>query len=101
MLARTGGVRTMPIVPARSLYCRAMPPPVASPQPVAPLAIRNHSATTALGRGRQAQLEALRTRRSGLRRNDFGPRDGDGRLLDTWIGRVDGLEDLPLSLIHI
>lgn len=73
-----------------------MPGPVASPQPAAPLAIRNYSATTALGRGRQAQLDALRTRRSGLRRNDFGPPDGEGRLLDTWIGRVDGLEDLPL-----
>ena len=65
-----------------------------------PLAIRNYSATTALGAGRAAQLSPLRERRSGLRRNDFGPARVDGSLLPTWIGRVDGLEDaaLPASL---
>lgn len=65
-----------------------------------PLAIRNYSATTALGAGRAAQLSALRDRRSGLRRNDFGPARVDGSLLPTWIGRVEGLEDaaLPASL---
>ncbi len=63
---------------------------------VPPLAIRSHSATTALGAGRAAQLAALRAGRSGLRRNDFGPRRGDGSLLPTWIGRVDGLEHSPL-----
>jgi 3-oxoacyl-[acyl-carrier-protein] synthase-1 len=56
------------------------------------LAIRAYTATTALGRGRDALTEALRSRRSGLRRNDFG---GDQRL-DCWIGRVDGLEQSPL-----
>ena len=56
------------------------------------LAIRAYTATTALGRGRDAQANALDDRRSGLRRNDFG---GDGRL-DCWIGRVDGLEQSPL-----
>ncbi len=56
------------------------------------LAITAYTATTALGRGREAQTEALHGRRSGLRRNDFG---GDGRL-DCWIGRVDGLEHSPL-----
>ena len=56
-----------------------------------PLAIRAYTATTALGRGRAAQLDALRARRGGLRRNDFGSAP-----LDTWIGRVDGLEDHPL-----
>ena len=56
-----------------------------------PLAIRAYSATTALGRGRDAQAAALRERRGGLRRNDFGP-----ATLDTWIGRVDGLEESPL-----
>lgn len=56
------------------------------------LAITAYTATTALGRGRDAQTEALHGRRSGLRRNDFG---GDGRL-DCWIGRVDGLERSPL-----
>ena len=65
-----------------------------------PLAIRNYSATTALGAGRAAQRSALRDRRNGLRRNDFGPARADGSLLPTWIGRVDGLEDaaLPASL---
>ena len=56
------------------------------------LAIRAYTATTALGRGRQAQADALGERRSGLRRNDFG---GEERL-DCWIGRVDGLEESPL-----
>ncbi|MFC7302571.1 beta-ketoacyl-[acyl-carrier-protein] synthase family protein [Cognatiluteimonas weifangensis] len=56
-----------------------------------PLAIRAYTATTALGDGRQAQLAALHARRGGLRRNDFGT-----AALDTWIGRVDGLEDAPL-----
>lgn len=61
-----------------------------------PLAIRAYTATTALGRGRQAQAEALQSRRGGLRRNDFG----DGDRLDCWIGRVDGLEQeaLPAAL---
>ena len=60
-----------------------------------PLAILHYTATTALGRGRDAQLNALRERRGGLRRNDFG----DDRL-DCWIGRVDGLESesLPAPL---
>ena len=56
-----------------------------------PLAIRAYTATTALGRGRDAQLAALRERRGGLRRNDFGSEP-----LDCWIGRVDGLEDASL-----
>ena len=61
-----------------------------------PLAIRNHTATTALGRGRAAQRQALEARRSGLRRNDFGPARSDGSLLPTWIGRVEGLEEAAL-----
>lgn len=56
------------------------------------LAIRAYTATTALGRGRDAQADALGDRRSGLRRNDFG----GGERLDCWIGRVDGLEQSPL-----
>ena len=56
-----------------------------------PLAIRAFTATTALGRGLAAQADALRARRGGLRRNDFGEAG-----LDTWIGRVDGLEEAPL-----
>jgi 3-oxoacyl-[acyl-carrier-protein] synthase-1 len=62
-----------------------------------PLAIRNYTATTALGRGREAQFRALRERSGGLRANDF---HGDGAVatepLETWIGRVDGLEDAAL-----
>lgn len=67
---------------------------------IAPLRISAYTATTALGHGRQAQLDALRARRSGLRRNDFGPARSDGSLLPTWIGRVDGIEsvELPASL---
>lgn len=59
--------------------------------PIPALAVRAHTATTALGRGRAAQAQALADRRSGLRRNDFGHDP-----LETWIGRVDGLEDAPL-----
>src|SRR5512133_167559 len=66
-------------------------PPTPSLSPMPPLAIRAYTATTALGRGRDAQAAALRERRGGLRRNDFGDAG-----LDTWIGRVDGLEDAPL-----
>jgi len=62
-----------------------------APQRIAPLAIGPYTATTALGRGRKAQLDALQARRGGLRRNDFGAAG-----LETWIGRVDGLEDSPL-----
>ena len=58
---------------------------------MAPLAIRAYTATTAVGRGRDALLSALREGRSGLRRNDFGPDP-----LDCWIGRVEGIEDAPL-----
>ncbi len=57
-----------------------------------PLAIRAFTATTALGRGRQAQADALQARRGGLRQNDFG----HGDRLDCWIGRVDGIESAPL-----
>jgi len=68
-----------------------VPPTSTTTQKMPPLAIRAHTATTALGHGRDAQLSALRSRRGGLRRNDFG----DARL-DTWIGRVEGIEDAPL-----
>ncbi|HEV7477010.1 MAG TPA: beta-ketoacyl-[acyl-carrier-protein] synthase family protein, partial [Burkholderiales bacterium] len=39
-----------------------------------------------------ATLEALRSRRGGLRPNDL-----EGVALDTWIGRVAGVEDAPLG----
>ena len=66
------------------------------PPPMAPLAIRAYTATTALGRGREAQLQALRAARSGLRRNDLPVLAPGQEPLDCWIGRVDGLEDLAL-----
>lgn len=58
--------------------------------------ITHFTTTCAVGAGLDALRAALRDRRSGLRRNDFGP---DQRL-DTWIGRIDGLEqvELPASL---
>ncbi len=61
-----------------------------------PLSITAWTATSAAGTGKAELLDALRHRRSGLRPNDFGsaPR------LETWIGRVEGLEDplLPAPL---
>jgi len=61
-----------------------------------PVAIRAFSATTALGRGVEAQANALAARRGGLRRNDFGPCIAGDVPLPCWIGRVDGIEDAPL-----
>lgn len=63
---------------------------------MAPLAVRAYTATTALGRGREAQAAALAERRSGLRRNDFGTLPPGELPLPCWIGRVDGLEDASL-----
>jgi len=60
-----------------------------------PVAVRAWTATTALGTGADAQLAGLRSGRSGLRPNDFGPLV-DGAPLPCWIGRVGGLEDAPL-----
>jgi 3-oxoacyl-[acyl-carrier-protein] synthase-1 len=60
-----------------------------------PLSICNYTATTGIGAGRAAHLEALCARRSGLRANDFRSPGGHD-LLDTWIGRVDGVEDVVL-----
>jgi 3-oxoacyl-[acyl-carrier-protein] synthase-1 len=58
---------------------------------MSPLNILAFTTTTALGCGLDAQREGLRTRRSGLRPNDFGPTP-----LECWIGRVDGLEQITL-----
>lgn len=57
-----------------------------------PLRISAFTSTSALGRGNAAAARALRERRGGLRRNDFPETP-----LETWIGRVDGLEDAPLT----
>jgi 3-oxoacyl-[acyl-carrier-protein] synthase I len=56
-----------------------------------PLAISTYSLCSAVGDGRLATLRALRERRSGLQRNDFGAAP-----LATWIGRVAGLEEQAL-----
>lgn len=58
------------------------------------LHITHYTLTTALGRGRAAQLDALRDGRSGLRRIRF-----DDCALNCWVGEVDGLSaPLPASL---
>jgi 3-oxoacyl-[acyl-carrier-protein] synthase I len=55
-----------------------------------PLYATSFSLVSALGRGTAPAFEALRAGRSGLRRNDFL----DSKL-DTWIGRMEGLDALP------
>ena len=69
-----------------------------------PLAVTAFTASSAVGAGRRALREALRDRRSGLRRNDFiipqressQPGEAMQPRLDCWIGRVDGIEDIVL-----
>jgi 3-oxoacyl-[acyl-carrier-protein] synthase-1 len=56
-----------------------------------PLRVTAYTLCSAAGDGRAATLAALRERRSGLTRNDFGPQP-----IPTWIGRVLGLEQQPL-----
>jgi 3-oxoacyl-[acyl-carrier-protein] synthase-1 len=60
--------------------------------PPVPLNVTAYTALCAAGAGRDSLLAALRSRRSGLRINDF-----TAVPLETWIGRVDGLESEPLS----
>lgn len=55
------------------------------------LNITHYTTTSAAGTGLAALRDALANRRSGLRRNDF-----EGCDLDTWIGRVPGIEDVIL-----
>jgi 3-oxoacyl-[acyl-carrier-protein] synthase-1 len=57
-----------------------------------PLVLSRCAAATPLGLGCEETLAALRENRSGLRPNDF-----ETARLDTWIGRVDGLEAQPLT----
>ena len=57
-----------------------------------PLAITAYTATSALGRGKAAMLDALRLGKGGLKPNDF-----DRAELRAWIGRVRGLEEAPVS----
>lgn len=60
-----------------------------------PISITHFTLTSALGRGKATTRSALLEGRSGLRANDFTDAP-----LDTFIGRVDGVEDigLPQSL---
>jgi 3-oxoacyl-[acyl-carrier-protein] synthase-1 len=60
--------------------------------PIEPLSIRACTLVNSLGRGLAASVEALESGRGGLRPCDF-----EDVALDTWIGRVDGLEDEPLT----
>ena len=55
------------------------------------LALTASTLTNALGQGQAATLSALREQRGGLRKCDFDAAD-----LDTWIGRVDGIEEVTL-----
>jgi 3-oxoacyl-[acyl-carrier-protein] synthase-1 len=57
-----------------------------------PLAVTAYTATSALGRGKDAMLDALRHGKGGLKANDF-----DRAELRAWIGRVAGLEEAPLA----
>lgn len=61
------------------------------PARIPPLQISAYTATSAVGVGKEPLAEALATSTSGLRANDFGPAP-----LPTWIGRVEGLEDVRL-----
>ncbi len=57
-----------------------------------PLILTALATANPVGLGLPALAEALVSGRSGLRYNDFERAD-----LDTWIGRVDGLEDEPVA----
>ncbi|MES2106816.1 MAG: beta-ketoacyl-[acyl-carrier-protein] synthase family protein [Pseudomonadota bacterium] len=57
-----------------------------------PIYLSALTATSALGAGLDATLDALRSGRSGLRANDFQLAP-----MDTWIGRVDGVEEEQLA----
>jgi 3-oxoacyl-[acyl-carrier-protein] synthase I len=61
------------------------------PIPMTPLAVTAYTATSAIGHGLAAQLDALRHARSGLRPNDISSAP-----LACWIGRVDGVEKVTL-----
>ena len=61
------------------------------PRRLPPLRITAYTTTTAAGPGKAALLSALRSGKSALRANDFGPSP-----LATWIGRVAGVESQAL-----
>lgn len=57
------------------------------------LLLSHFTATSAIGHGLTPTLDALRAQRSGLTPCDF-----DSAVLDTWIGRVSGVDDEVLSV---
>ncbi len=59
--------------------------------PFEPLILTAYSTVSALGHGRGVALDALLQGHSGLRRCDY-----EGADMETWIGRVDGIEDVVL-----
>jgi len=65
------------------------------PRRLSPLRITAYTTTTAAGPGKAALLSILRSGKTALRANDFGPSP-----LATWIGRVAGIESeaLPRAL---
>ncbi|WP_321877892.1 beta-ketoacyl-[acyl-carrier-protein] synthase family protein [Paraburkholderia bannensis] len=56
-----------------------------------PLLLSHFTATSCLGRGLDAMLAALRDQRGGL-----APCDFERAELDTWIGKVDGVDDVTM-----
>src|SRR5512143_125317 len=59
---------------------------------ILPLSISAYTTVNALGRGVAASLRALEQGKSALRLCDF-----EDAALETWIGRVAGLEDEPIT----
>ena len=59
--------------------------------PIQPLSLTSYTLINALGSGVEASVNALHQNRSGLRPYDF-----DQVPLDTWIGRVEGIEGSPV-----
>jgi len=57
-----------------------------------PLILSRYTVVSALGKGLELTFQALRDRRSGLRPCDF-----EDVGIKTYIGRVDGLEDVPVG----
>jgi 3-oxoacyl-[acyl-carrier-protein] synthase I len=56
-----------------------------------PLLLTHFTATSCIGRGLDATLRALREQRGGLKRCDF-----ERATLDTWIGAVEGVDDVSV-----
>ena len=70
-----------------------------------PIVVSDFTATTAVGRGREAMLAALRARQGGLRVCEFGPPElaqfGRMHRLETYVGAVEGIDavELPENLL--